>query len=60
MNPSSPAFPAVLHDREDFYIKKRSKAFAITETPTATPIAAPVIVDRSLRESEGFRMGKRA
>jgi hypothetical protein len=32
---------AVLHDPEDFYIKKRSKAFAIKEKLAATPIAAP-------------------
>jgi hypothetical protein len=58
LNPSSPALRAVLHDPEDFYIKKRSKPFAITGNLAATPMtAAPVIVDGNPRERNGSRMG---
>ena len=32
LNPADLAFLATLHDREDFYIIFRSKAFAIMET----------------------------
>jgi hypothetical protein len=56
LNTSSPAFRAARHDPEDFYIKKRSKPFAITGNLTATPIAAPFIADGNPRN--GSRMGK--